>query len=439
MSPTLAQAIDEPLFLAWLLGYDKVKHSIHEQWIRETWAPGDSTLQAHRNSYKTTCRVVAVIWGLLALPDTRVVFIRKSVDEAKATLGEIKSHYEKPNLRAVYKEAWNIDEPRNLAQWSNSRFSLVTKQQVTKERNVEAAGVGKHRTGSHYDLIIADDIVTMEDRNSHAEREATKDYVKELINILNAPDIGGIGIKYSGTPWHEDDAFSILPKAKKYPITLKFIEEMTPQEIRRRREKIADESLFQANYHLQHVSSEDRPFKNPQFGPRPEGFKQPYAYLDPAFGDTKKNNYSAITIGGMSGKEIFIDGGYIWRERIDKSYDKVVEYCYAHDVSILFVESNQAQIAMAVELSKPERGLHVRPITQLTNKHFRIMGFAKKLWGSIRFNYDLENSDYLKQILAYVDPQYSAFDDAPDSLAGLVQCLAPAARPSSVKVGSIQY
>lgn len=426
-TPELRTIIRDPLAMAYLLGYDKVKHSIHREWIREMWRPGNSTLMAHRNSYKTTSRVIGIIWGLLVFPDTRILIIRKSMDEAAKTVGEIMQHYERPALRALYQDLYGVSEPRDLDKWSQSKgIALSTKIEVTKERSVEPTGVGKHKTGSHYDLIIGDDIVTLADRQSVAEREATKDFIKELHNILN---VDGIGLKLSGTPWHEDDAYSTAPEPKRYPVTMNFIEDMTDEKLKAIRKKIGDESLYQANYHLIHVATEDRLFAEPKFAPVPENF-QPYAYLDPAFGDKKTNDYCGLSIAGQHEDKIMVSGGYIWRTKLDKTYDAVVRYCHHHNVSILFVEDNQAQVAVAVELV--ERGLTVRTVTALKSKHQRIQHYCGKMWDSIVFAHDLDGTPYLRQILDYVDPQYSAHDDAPDSLAGVIQCLTGAPRKAEL-------
>ena len=55
-------------------------------------------------------------------------------------------------------------------------------------------------------------IVNMKDRKSKAERERTKLVYQELINIRNP----GGRIINTGTPWHKEDAFCLMPAAEKY-------------------------------------------------------------------------------------------------------------------------------------------------------------------------------------------------------------------------------
>lgn len=408
----LEKIINEPLFLAYLLGYDKVQHPYHERWIRLIWAHGTDVLQAHRNSYKTTCTVISIIWGLLVKPETRILLIRKAKEESSAVLEEIMSHYERPALRAIYRECFGIEEPRNLDRWSASRgLALATKTKPSKERNIEAAGIGKHRTGAHYDLIIPDDIVTVIDRYSEAERTRVKIYCRELSNILNND---GIGVKYRGTPWHEDDAFSILPKPEKYPISMNFIPELTPERIEQLKAE-STPSLWSINYDLEHMPDEKRIFADAKFEDPPDEAVL-IGYLDPAFSDKPENDCSALTAGTASAGKINIVFGRIWQKEIDEIYDEVEAAYHELGLSLLVVESNAAQIAVGKEMAR--RGCKVMSINQHKNKHYRIVHFARKYWPKIFFSKNIDEP-YFHQLMGY---NISASKrDAADSLAGLVQ------------------
>ena len=73
-------------------------------------------------------------------------------------------------------------------------------------------GCGGSLTGKHFDRIFTDDIVNVNDRISKAERERTKTVYQELQNIRNR----GGRIFNTGTPWHKEDAFSMMPNIEKY-------------------------------------------------------------------------------------------------------------------------------------------------------------------------------------------------------------------------------
>ena len=73
-------------------------------------------------------------------------------------------------------------------------------------------GIKGSITGKHGDIIITDDIVNIKDRASRAERELTKTVYQELQNVCNR---GGRFIN-TGTPWHKEDAFVLMPNIARY-------------------------------------------------------------------------------------------------------------------------------------------------------------------------------------------------------------------------------
>jgi hypothetical protein len=373
---------------------------------------------AHRGSYKTTCRVISVIWGLLYFPETTILIIRKSNEEAEKIVVEIMRHYEREPLRQLYLTLFGLTEPKSSLNWSKMKgIDLITKTKISKERNVESGGIGKYPTGAHFDLIIADDIVTVEDRHSEAERENSKEFIRELINIKNP---GDFGIKFSGTKWHDDDAYNSLittqENVKIYPATMKFIPELTDERLKKIRENIG-ESLYYANYLLELIPDTETLFNRPQFEYTPN--RPLFAYLDPNATDREAKNldFAALTIGTVEGENIYIRDGYIWQKPLDIVYDNVEEVLKNYECILLFVESNAAQIAIANEFVN--RGFDVRKVKHFKNKHFRVVHHAKKNWKNLWFHPDMDGGSYLKQILSY--NLYAKKKDAPDSLAGFCQ------------------
>jgi hypothetical protein len=104
-------------------------------------------------------------------------------------------------------------------------------------------------------LIVADDIITLEDRISKAEREYVKLYIQELINVVR----DSCKIVFTGTPWHKDDAFSIMPNIQRYDCySTGLINATMLQTIR----DSMTSSLFAANYELKHIADKDAMFTN---------------------------------------------------------------------------------------------------------------------------------------------------------------------------------
>lgn len=175
------------------------------------------------------------------------------------------------------------------------------------------------------------------------------------------------------------------------------------------------DKIFSALYQQEPVDIKERLFLDPKFEESPKNLKT-FAYLDPAFGG---NDFTAITVGCYEYKndevKIWILAGEIWKTTIDETYKKVVSICNLYNVSTLYCESNQAQVVIANELRK--KGLFVKDINNKINKHLRIVNSVRGNWSRLHFSNSISR-DYMKQILEY--SEHSRFDDAPDSLSGLL-------------------
>lgn len=77
----------------------------------------------------------------------------------------------------------------------------------------------------------------------------------ELQNIVNR---NGRFIN-AGTPWHKDDAISIMPSVEKYDCYTTGL--INREKLDSLRSSMSD-SLFAANYELKHIADADAMFKN---------------------------------------------------------------------------------------------------------------------------------------------------------------------------------
>jgi len=145
--------------------------------------------------------------------------------------------------------------------------------------------------------------------------------------------------------------------------------------------------------------------------------KKIVGYYDPAFTDDS-GDYSALTIGYEENGEINIIIGEVWRKQWDISREKIANLCRSYGVSLLGFEKNGAQVVAAKNLPND---INVRLITNHKNKHVRIQTYAKDNWHRLMFHRSVSEA-YLRQIASYSDLD-KTHDDAPDSLAGLIELL----------------
>jgi len=164
------------------------------------------------------------------------------------------------------------------------------------------------------------------------ERENKKEWIKELQSVVDPKG----HIAYIGTPWHPDDCYSITPPPRKYPYGSIDIPTLTEERMKEIR-KNQLESFFQAQYYLEHIPDVDRIFDSPNLGdlePRYLAKANIKGYYDPAFGG---QDYSVLTIGCEWFGKFYIIGGHLWKDTIDKSYNKIAVYYHSYKISLRFL------------------------------------------------------------------------------------------------------
>ena len=203
--------IDEPYKVANWLGFTGINKELHNKWIQElVFGKNDWTLQAHRGSYKTTCVSVAFALYMILFPKKNIIFIRKTDDDVTEIIEQTRKILSSDTIKFLSYKLWG--KPVEIKK-SNSN-EITTNLSDTTRGAVQLLGIGikGSLTGKHAYWVHTDDIVNIKDRVSRAEREYTKSIYMELQNIKM---VGG-RITNTGTPWHKDDCFSLMPAAEKY-------------------------------------------------------------------------------------------------------------------------------------------------------------------------------------------------------------------------------
>jgi hypothetical protein len=410
MNNDIKELIKHPHKLGNFIGFTKLT-DIHSQWIKSYWMnKSDYILQAHRNAYKTTSVIITgYIWYSLLYPDDTVLLIREESTNAENTVITISNLLKTKEMKYIYNQLYGIEDFKLVKDNRNS-IVLPTKTKVTIEGSLDCIGIGGSLTGRHYKKVVGDDIVTIKDRLSKAKREESKNVIRELENIKTAD--GTLSI--SGTPWHKDDAFSILPQADSYPLGSIDIPDLTEKKINDIRQRTTS-SLFAANYLLKHISDEDRIFPDAKFK-KWDKTMACRAWLDPAYSG---KDTTALTLMYFEGKDMIVRG-YAWRQDVTELYQKIADICNMFNCGTLFIESNGDHGLSAKDIEKIYPS--VRAIREKENKHNKIISYAKKNWPEIYFANDC-NEDYLNQIIDYEEGEHP--DDAPDSLASLIRQIKP--------------
>ena len=407
--------IRHPVALGHALGFTKLKEYPHGEWLR--WmihGTEDGTLQAHRGGYKTTCLEIALPLLMIRYPNRNAIFLRKTDTDVAEVITAVNRVLNTPVFRQIFRALTGSE----IQVVKNNSTEITTNIYNAPKGSSQllGIGIGGSLTGKHADLVITDDIVNLKDRISRAERDRTKAIYQELQNIRNP----GGRIINTGTPWHVEDAFTLMPAAMKYDCYTTGM--LNQQQIEELRQSMAP-SLFAANYELRHIASENALFTIPPTfitaktartvlgrddAEPADLLRDGICHIDAAYGG---EDYTAFTCGKRRGDKIYLYGR-LWHRPVDTVYDTILADAERLRCGPFYCEKNADKGFLAKELNR--RGVTAKVYTEKENKYMKISTFLRKWWTSIEW---LEGTDpaYIAQIMDYTED--AEHDDAPDSAA----------------------
>ena len=399
---------DKPYKLGHFIGLDKLTE-LHNEWLKLfLYSSEDITLLGHRGSYKTTVISLFLAIHLIIKPRERVIFFRKTDTDVQEIMRQVAKILHTGCFRRIVREIYGIELELTKETSSEIHSNLCTDN--IGQSQILALGIGTSITGKHADIVITDDIVNVNDRISRAEREKTKLAYQELQNVKNR---GGRFIN-TGTPWHKEDAISLLmPNIKKY--TCYDTGLMSAEDIKDQRAKMTP-SLFAANYELKHIADTAALFKDAKFLPQPQTalIHNGIAHLDAAYdGD----DYTAFTVAKETDGLIVVYGK-IWQSHVIQHIEEIEALKEKYRAGTLWMERNADKGFLASTFE--ERGNYVETYHESTNKYIKIASYLKANWNRVYFLEDTD-PDYIDQILDYTEQ--AEHDDAPDSLASIIRII----------------
>jgi len=395
--------IKKPYKFGHLLGFTKLT-KLHNQWmIKMLKSKKDETLQAHRGSYKTTCVSIVLSLLLILLPNKRILFMRKTDTDVKEIIKQVQNILMDPHTQVFVQAIYGVQLKLTVASATEVSTNLTTDVKGTAQ--LVGIGTGASLTGKHFDIIFTDDIVNVQDRISKAERDHTKIIYQELQNIKNR----GGRIFNTGTPWHKDDAFTLMPDPEKwdcYQTDLIGEEELADI----KRSMLA--SLFAANYELRHIASDDVIFTTPKTGADPSNVEQGTGHVDAAYGG---EDWTAFTLCNKKNGFYYVLGK-CWRKHVDECSDEIIRIRKKFNSGKIFMENNGDKGYLAKDFRS--RGERVVSYHENMNKFLKITSYLKGAWDHVIF---VEGTDeeYINQICDY--NENAEHDDCPDSLSSIIR------------------
>lgn len=400
---------EKPYKFGWLHGFTKL-NKMHNDWMARMirGKEDEMTLLAHRGSYKTTCVAIVLAIIMITMPQVRILFIRKTDSNVKEIIRQVANILKSPKTNVFVQAIWGVDLKLVKETDNELNTNLSTDSKGTSQ--LLGVGIGSSVTGKHYDRIFTDDIVTKEDRESKAEREKTKIFFQELINVLNRDK--NAKVINTGTPWHKEDCIEVYMKnVERHDYHETGL--ISDEEIERIRSRMLP-SLFAANYELKHIASEDVIFMNPQMDGDISMVQNGIMHLDSAFFG---EDYTAWCVCAIHGGLLYILGK-IRRKHVEDCYTAIKEDYDNTLCSKIYNEDNADKGMVAKELRKQD--MKVVTYHESMNKHMKIVTYLYSMWRDVRF-VEGTDAEFISQVCDYTED--ADHDDAPDSLATMCRIM----------------
>ena len=350
---------DLPLLMEEILGYKNLA-PIHREVATSLMRAEELRRGLYllpRGHLKSTMITVSyVIQKIIQRPDIRILITNALLDNSKAFLREIKSHFEKnEKLRALYGDYVNTDE-----KWSETQIITGKRQSFNKEPTIQVTSVDKSVVSQHYDLIIADDLVTRDSISTKEQRTKLIKYYKDLLDLLEP---GGT-LLVIGTRWHYDDLYGwLLNEPGKREIMVRrvlgadgspiFPQKFTQAHIAElKREKGSYE--FNAQYNNDPISEENADFKREDFRYfRVADFDQTngkiYITIDPAISKDETADYTGIVVNLVRNGEWHILEGRRIRLNPTELIDEILYLYHRYGDSLAKIGIEQIMYTQAID------------------------------------------------------------------------------------------
>lgn len=364
---------------------------------------------------------------------------------AKAFLKQIKREFEaNERLKALFPDILYANPQKEAAKWSEDEGIIVKRKSNPKEATVEAWGVVDGQpTGKHFDVLVYDDIVTVESVTNPDMIAKTTD------NLSLSYNLGAEGGKrrFIGTRYHFNDSYKTIidrgtAKPRIYAITDDGTLEGEP--VLLTRERVAEKRRDLGPYIFS-----CQMLQNP-VGDETQGFNRSwikyydnltttkmnkYVLFDPASEKKKTSDYSSGWVVGLGeDKNIYIIDGVRDRlnlkERTDKLFEWHREYKplqtryerYGMQSDIEHIKSRQNDETYRFDI------IEVGGSTPKNDRIKRLMPYFEQ--GRIWFPRHMNRTDYQgivhNLVKIFVEEEYMSFpvpvhDDMLDSLARLLE------------------
>jgi len=338
------------------------REAFHKAWARHmrSCGPGEIRMllapREHAKTQQITANETAI--ASLANPDFRTAIVSDTSDMAKRMGRRIKSILTSDKVRSRWGDVRGD-------KWSDTEMTLSGSTLDEKEATITILSAGGPVTSGHYERVILDDVVDLENSRTQLQRDKTFEWFKmTLIPVVARGQLWVIGTRY-----HFDDLYGRLLDPAHWKTGVKMLrskaigddgaalwESYYPLELLEKLRANLGPVEFNAQYQNDVEAMKGSVFKAEWFKrykKLPAGLRK-YQGYDLAISDKEfANKFAGATVGvdQKSGK-IYVVSEFQGRLTFKQQEEKVKELFELHDrgrspVMRVGIESNQYQAALA--------------------------------------------------------------------------------------------
>ena len=298
-------------FIIYILGRkDMAEHNWYFDRIREVQKEPDGRLDLWARGFCKTSIIThgMSIWDIMRNPETTIGIVswsrRAAIDIVKAIKTELESN---ELLKELYPDVLYDNPEVQSPRWSDERGLIVKRTSNKREATIEGTGLDTQLTGRHFDILVYDDIVSV---NNVTSNEVIQNTTNALLTSFNLVSRDGKK-RFIGTRYHTVDTYDYLIKNKIvkpriYPATIdgtpdgEPCEIITKEQLEEKRHEMTP-FIFSAQMLLNPVSDDERRF-NPQLFQYYDKTsldkltKNVYITVDAATSKKKGSDYSALAV-----------------------------------------------------------------------------------------------------------------------------------------------
>ena len=298
-------------FIIYILGRkDMAEHNWYFDRIREVQKEPDGRLDLWARGFCKTSIIThgMSIWDIMRNPETTIGIVswsrRAAIDIVKAIKTELESN---ELLKELYPDVLYDNPEVQSTRWSDERGLIVKRTSNKREATIEGTGLDTQLTGRHFDILVYDDIVSV---NNVTSNEVIQNTTNALLTSFNLVSRDGKK-RFIGTRYHTVDTYDYLIKNKIvkpriYPATIdgtpdgEPCEIITKEQLEEKRHEMTP-FIFSAQMLLNPVSDDERRF-NPQLfqyydkASLDKLTKNVYITVDAATSKKKGSDYSALAV-----------------------------------------------------------------------------------------------------------------------------------------------